>query len=233
MLLSGLLFGLLSSLHCLGMCGPIALMLPVSRENQTKKTLQIITYHLGRILAYSGLGLLFGILGSGFYLAGFQQHLSIVLGVLMIVFVVVPEHKIFTFYPLKGLVHFSQWVKQQLAFQFKRKTWDAFLAIGFANGLLPCGLVYVALFGALAMPTVGERVLFMTLFGLGTIPLMSIMVYIATHITQAVRHKMLKLIPVVVFIMGAWLIIRGLGLNIPYVSPDKLHLFIQFKSNCH
>ena len=94
MLFSAIIFGLISSLHCIGMCGPIAMMLPVSHNNPTKKVLQIMVYHFGRIFSYSILGFVFGLLGRGLYLAGFQQNVSIIVGVLMILVAIIPE-KIF------------------------------------------------------------------------------------------------------------------------------------------
>ena len=90
MLLTAIVFGLLGSFHCIGMCGPIAFMLPVDRTNQTKRILQISVYHLGRLISYGILGLLFGLLGKGFNFFGFQQYLSIAIGVIMILVVVLP-----------------------------------------------------------------------------------------------------------------------------------------------
>ena len=101
MLYTALFFGLISSFHCIGMCGPIAMMLPVDHKNPSKKALQILTYHLGRLTAYGSLGLVFGILGRGFYLAGLQQTISITVGILMILIVVIPE-KLFAKYNLKS-----------------------------------------------------------------------------------------------------------------------------------
>ena len=91
MLYTAILFGLISSFHCIGMCGPIAMMLPVDRNNEAKKISQLSVYHIGRLFAYASLGLLFGMLGKGFFLAGMQQQLSITVGVLMIIITVVPE----------------------------------------------------------------------------------------------------------------------------------------------
>ena len=91
MLFTAFIFGLISSFHCIGMCGPIALMLPVDRSNQAKKVTQIISYHLGRLTAYGTIGLLFGILGKGFYLAGVQQNLSLFIGIAMIMVLLIPE----------------------------------------------------------------------------------------------------------------------------------------------
>ena len=92
MLWSAVLFGLLGSFHCVGMCGPIAFMLPVDRNHSAKKIVQITAYHFGRILAYSIIGLIFGLVGKGLYIFGLQQQLSIFAGILMIVIVLIPVH---------------------------------------------------------------------------------------------------------------------------------------------
>ena len=76
--------GLLGSLHCIGMCGPIAFALPLNRQNNFQASLGGLTYNLGRLLTYFLLGSLFGVLGFGFALAGAQQWISIVVGVFMI-----------------------------------------------------------------------------------------------------------------------------------------------------
>ena len=91
MLYTAIIFGLISSLHCIGMCGPIAMMLPVDHKAPSKKALQVLIYHLGRLTSYGILGLVFGLLGRGFYMAGIQQQLSIAVGIGMIVLAVVPE----------------------------------------------------------------------------------------------------------------------------------------------
>ncbi|MBQ0767877.1 MAG: sulfite exporter TauE/SafE family protein, partial [Bizionia sp.] len=84
MLLSALIFGLLGSFHCVGMCGPIAFLLPIDRKNKTKRVLQLFSYHAGRLLTYAVLGFIFGLVGKSLNLFGFQQQLSIIIGVLMI-----------------------------------------------------------------------------------------------------------------------------------------------------
>ena len=88
MLWSALIFGLLGSFHCVGMCGPIAFMLPVDRSNSTNKIFQIFTYHFGRLLAYALIGLFFGLVGKSLYIFGLQQQLSIFIGILMIIAVI-------------------------------------------------------------------------------------------------------------------------------------------------
>ncbi|GAA4070150.1 sulfite exporter TauE/SafE family protein [Flavobacterium cheonanense] len=215
------------------MCGPIAMMLPVDRSNPTKKVIQIMLYHLGRLSAYASLGLIFGILGKGFYMAGIQQHISIIVGILMIVIVLIPERVFMKYNFSKPVYKLISNVKTSLGNQFKRKSPDALFTIGLLNGFLPCGLVYAALFGAIAMQNVTLGVTYMLLYGLGTIPMMSAVVYISNFLSIPIRSKMQKLIPVVTVIIGTLFILRGLGLDIDYISPSNMNLFVQANANCH
>jgi sulfite exporter TauE/SafE len=124
-------------------------------------------------------------------------------------------------------------MKQTLGSHFKNKSYKSLFIIGLLNGLLPCGMVYVALFGAIAMQSAGFGVLYMLLFGLGTVPMMSVVVYVNSFLTVPFRNKIQKVIPYVGVIIGVLFILRGLGLGIPYVSPSNMSLFIQEKANCH
>lgn len=233
MLYTALLLGIISSLHCVGMCGPIAMMLPVDRTNPSRKALQILVYHLGRLTAYGLLGLVFGLLGRGFYLAGMQQHLSITVGVLMIVVAVVPEKVLARYNFSKPVYKVIAAIKSHLGQQFKRKSVDALFTIGLLNGFLPCGMVYAALFGALAMPNLMSSMSYMFLYGIGTVPLLSAVVYASQWISMPVRQRIQKLIPVVAVCIGLLFIVRGLGLGIPYVSPSTMNLYVQAQANCH
>lgn len=233
MVYTAFFLGLVSSLHCIGMCGPIAMMLPVDHNNPEKKALQVMTYHLGRLSAYAIIGFLFGLLGRGFFLAGIQQELSVVLGILMIFVIVVPE-KLFLSYSISKPVYLLiVKAKSALGSQFKKKSFSSLFAIGLLNGFLPCGLVYVALFGAMAMQQVALGTVFMVLFGLGTVPLMSSVVYAHSFFSLPVRNKVRKVIPFVGIVIGVLFIFRGLGLGIPFVSPSNISLFIQEQPGCH
>ena len=233
MLYSAFLFGLISSFHCIGMCGPIAMMLPVDRTNQAKKVTQIITYHVGRLTAYGTIGFVFGLLGKGFFLAGIQQNLSIFIGVAMIVVVLIPE-KIFAKYNFsKPVYRLISKIKTALGSQFRNNSYKSWFTIGLLNGFLPCGMVYVALFGAIAMQSESLGVLYMILFGLGTVPMMSSIVYINSFLTVPIRNKIQKVIPYVAVLIGCLFILRGLGLGIPYISPSNMSLFVQGDPNCH
>ena len=233
MLYSALIFGLISSFHCVGMCGPIAMMLPVDRNNEAKKITQIITYHIGKLTAYGILGLVFGLLGRSFYLAGMQQQLSIIVGVLMIVVALVPE-KIFAKYNFsKPIYKVITKVKSNLGQQFKNKSYKSLFTIGLLNGFLPCGMVYVAIFGAIAMQSVSLGVLYMILFGIGTIPMLTAVIYVSNLLSFSFRGTLQKMIPVVAVVIGMLFILRGLGLDIPYLSPSNMSLFVQPEANCH
>ena len=209
------------------------MMLPVDRNNEAKKISQLSVYHLGRLIAYASLGLLFGLLGKGLFLAGMQQQLSITVGILMIIITVVPEKTLANYNFSKPIYKVISKVKSNLGSQFKNRSYKSFFTIGLLNGYLPCGMVYVALFGALAMPNIELSILYMLLFGLGTVPMMSMVVLITNLVSIPIRNTIQKVIPVLAVCIGILFIIRGLGLNISYVSPSTMSLFVQSEASCH
>lgn len=219
MWISALLLGILGSFHCVGMCGPIAFLLPVNRQNNWIKAGQIFLYHLGRILAYSTIGVIFGLVGKSFSLFGLQQQLSIAIGVLMILVIVVPSRYLNKFHISRPVYKLISKVKSALGKELKKKTPDTFLTIGFLNGFLPCGLVYMAVFGAVASGNAVQGSAYMALFGMGTIPLMTTAIYISSVITASVKKNIRQILPVLVVLIGCWFIFRGMGLGIPYISP--------------
>lgn len=232
MLFSGFILGLISSLHCIGMCGPIAMMLPVDHKNPAKKIVQLLTYHTGRMLSYMAFGLIFGLLGRGLFLAGFQQQLSIVIGILIVAFVLVPEKVLAQYTFSKPIYRIILKVKSSLGNQLKSRSYKALFSIGILNGLLPCGLVYTALFGATAMQDELLGMSYMLLYGLGTIPMMSGIVYVSNLLTVQGRNKIQKIIPFVAVSIGILFILRGLGLGIEYLSPSNMSLFVQNSPTC-
>ena len=232
MLYTALLFGLLGSFHCVGMCGPIAFLLPVDRTNNFKKIGQIFLYHFGRILAYSIIGLVFGLVGKSLNLFGFQQQLSILIGVLMIAVIFIPI-KTFNKYNFSKTIYKAvSKVKSALGKELKKKTPDTFLTIGFLNGFLPCGLVYMAVFGAIASGNPLQGSLYMAMFGLGTIPLMTSAIYLGNFLNGQVRQRIRKAIPMLVVIIGGLFIVRGLGLGIPYISPKPMTETVDSNIDC-
>jgi len=141
MLWTALVLGLAGSFHCIGMCGPIAFVLPVDRSSNVKVFYQTFLYNFGRLISYSLIGLLFGFIGKGLYLAGFQQRLSVLMGVIMIATIIIPI-SIFNKYNFsKPLYKIIAQVKSKLGFYLNKKSNKALFLIGFFNGFLHCGLV--------------------------------------------------------------------------------------------
>lgn len=233
MLYTALLFGLLSSLHCVGMCGPIALMLPVGNAKGIAKYSRIALYHLGRLIAYASIGLLFGLVGRGLFLAGVQQRLSIVIGVAMILVSLISEKSLGKYAISKPIFRLLSTLKSALGEQFKSRSLHSFFTIGFLNGFLPCGMVYVALFGAIAMQTAASGSLYMLVFGLGTLPLMSSVSVLSNRLSLRTRNTIQRYIPFFAIALGLLFIMRGLGMGIPYVSPAQTSLFVQQHPTCH
>jgi len=234
MVFAGFILGLLGSLHCIGMCGPIAMILPVSKTNTTKKHVQIFLYHFGRIVTYNLLGTLFGLVGKGLFLTGIQQQLSIIIGVVMIVLVLFPTINHRLTFKVSPLTRLLTKLKLQLGLYLKKESYYAVFTIGFFNGFLPCGMVYIALVGAIAMSSLPESILYMSLYGLGTIPLLSVLIYVKDAFSITFRSKLQKIIPVFVVALGMLFIVRGLGLDIPYLSPAETSLFISTNPKlCH
>jgi len=233
MLWSAIILGLLGSFHCIGMCGPIAFMLPVDRTNSTKKVIQISIYHLGRVLAYSLIGLIFGLVGKSLCIFGLQQQLSIVIGIIMIVVVLIPVQTFNKYNFSKPIYKIISKVKSALGKALKKKTADTFLTIGFLNGFLPCGLVYMAVFASITTGNAFQGALYMMLFGLGTIPLMTTAIYLGKFLNAAIKQRIQKAIPIFVVIIGLLFVLRGLGLGIPYLSPAPVYDLVSGGVDCN
>ena len=231
--LAGLLMGSLGSVHCIGMCGPIALSLPVVQEKPSSKFIGTLLYNTGRVATYTALGAIFGMVGQGFSFFGLQQWLSISLGILILVFLVIPTGKIMRG---NGAGSLFMRLRTKLAAFFAQRNYHSLFSIGLLNGLLPCGMIYMAIAAALSTAAVGKSSLFMTGFGLGTFPVMWSLSFFGSFISLRVRQHIKKLYPYIMFAMGALLIMRGMGLDIPYISPATTGVNIGNTAaaiNCH
>jgi len=225
--------GLLGSLHCIGMCGPITLALPVFRNSTFSLLTSRLLYNLGRTITYALMGGLIGLVGQGISMAGAQRWLSIIAGILLILIVIIPSRISSRIAVLKPAHHFTAFIKEKFGGLLKKRTLHSTFLIGLINGFLPCGLVYVALTGALATGGILEGVLYMSFFGLGTIPLMFVFSLAGQFISNGVRRRFTRLIPTFIVVLGILFILRGMNLGIPYVSP-KLEGDEQMEMiNCH
>lgn len=228
---TGFALGIMGSFHCLGMCGPIALSLPVDKSRPLYAVLSNLFYQLGRVSTYAILGFLFGWLGKGIQLAGIQQYLSIGVGVAMIALVVFPRATSFFSQPLTGRwLRYTTPLKSALGKMMRHDQPQSRYVFGLLNGLLPCGLVYVALVGAVGMGSALEGAAYMALFGLGTIPMMFMAMFAGSIIRVSLRQRLQKLVPIVVVVIGMMFILRGMGLGIKYLSPPDRALEIHTES---
>lgn len=219
-IISGFTLGAAGSLHCVGMCGPLSLALPVHHLSKAEKFFSLLLYQTGRILTYSIIGLLFGLAGRRIYIAGYQQWFSIGLGIIVVGLAVL-------YFLQKRAVHVGFFSKfylfvQSLIVKLLRSSAGpgSFLLLGMANGLLPCGMIYIALASTLSFSAVNESVVFMAMFGAGTIPAMMLVAYAGQAMKFELRLLLRKAVPFFILSMGVLLILRGMNLGIPFISPE-------------
>ena len=216
--ISGFTLGLISSFHCIGMCGAFAFALPTNHLSFAKKISGILLYNAGRVTTYSLLGLIFGLAGRQIYLGGFQQKLSILIGVIILI-VVLQSFFNKTVFHIKFIDQFNGRIQQTISSFIKKTKFYDFFAIGLANGLLPCGMVYFAITGALVAGSISGGVMFMAFFGLGTMPLMISISYFGLVVNLSIRNNIKKAMPFFMCAMAVLLILRGMNLGIPFISP--------------
>ncbi len=217
--ITALVVGFLGSLHCIGMCGPIAVALPVPNSSNISFITGRLLYNVGRVVSYAMLGAIFGLLGSRIVLFGYQQGLSIALGVMIILFVLLPTKWKYKFSALAPVQKIINPLKLSIGKLFKQSSFSSLFLIGFLNGFLPCGFVYIGLAGAMAAGNAISGMGVMMMFGIGTIPAMFAVSVFGKYITINIRRKLTKVIPVLAVLLAVIFILRGLNLGIPYLSP--------------
>lgn len=233
-ILAAFVVGLVGSLHCIGMCGPIAIALPVPNSSNLSFLIGRILYNLGRVVTYSFLGMILGLIGGRIALAGAQQVVSIVLGVVIIIAVLLPQKykNYFAQHPL--IQKLAHPLKSNIGVLFSKGTFSAMFLIGILNGFLPCGLVYVALAGAIASGDAISGAAVMILFGLGTVPAMFAASVFGKFINIGIRTKIRKAVPVLAIILGVIFVLRGMNLGIKYISPKiNVQTEVSTEMECH
>ena len=218
-ILTAFTIGFLGSFHCIGMCGPIAIALPVPNSSNLSFFTGRVLYNIGRVVTYSFLGFLFGLVGGKIALAGAQQVVSIILGVVIIIAVLLPQRYKNIFVQHKFVQKLAQPLKSNISILFKKGTLSSLFLIGILNGFLPCGFVYIGLAGSIASGNAISGAAVMMLFGLGTVPAMFAATVFGKFINVGIRTKLRKAIPVFAILLAAVFIMRGLNLGIPYLSP--------------
>lgn len=210
--------GLIGSFHCLGMCGPIAMALPMGHRTNSSRFLGGVIYNLGRIFTYSLLGLVLGLAGDLLISPKIQNIVSITFGVLIAVYLLLPS-KTKTALKISPNQALLIRLRKQIAKFLYIENNSSLFGIGMLNGLLPCGMIYLALTSSFLAGSAIKGSLFMFSFGLGTFPVMLAAVFFGSFVNQHIRSKLRRLVPVFLFFMAALLIVRGMNLGIPYLSP--------------
>ncbi|HEY0244388.1 MAG TPA: sulfite exporter TauE/SafE family protein [Mucilaginibacter sp.] len=210
--------GLFGSVHCIGMCGPLAFAVPVAQNKWWLIVGDKLLYNIGRVISYSFLGLLIGFIGRQFWIAGLQQGISLLSGMLIIMAGLSTILKV-RFYKSKFFSAFLLPVNRLIGYALKRHA--GHLVIGLLNGFLPCGFVYLAMIGAVNTPSPIAAAQFMFWFGMGTFPLMLLATISSGFVGPLVRRRINNVMPYLMLCLGFWFVLRGLNLNIPYLSPAK------------
>ena len=221
-LIAGLTLGFASSFHCVGMCGPIALALPINRKNSVTRFLSILSYHVGKTTTYIGIGVLSSLAGKVFFVNGLQQVLSIALGFVIVLSLVLPRFINPNHYTPGFITKAYQRLRNKFSHLLAQRSLGAIIGIGLLNGLLPCGMVYMAAAASAALGDVFNASLFMIGFGIATLPAL-LAVQTFSLYNKNSRYYLRRAFPVMMGAVGVLLILRGLNLGIPYVSPSINH----------
>lgn len=219
-ILSAWFMGFIGSTHCIGMCGPLAMALPVSSRSKWGKLFLALTYNLGRVTTYTILGAGIGA-GSALVIpTALQSSFSISVGVLMLlialILFVLQRKRTIQILPEKWIKKVSHLIVSRM--QSGRNV-DVFI-IGLLNGLLPCALVYAALVTAFASGSVLNSMVFMLFFGFGTLPAMWGVLFFSQWITQAIRQRLNAIFPLMYVLMGILLIARGIQAPAGPIPPE-------------
>jgi uncharacterized protein len=207
MFITALFIGFLGSLHCAGMCSPLA----IAVTNLSKPAfINRFIYNGGRILSYGFQGLIAASVGSLFEFTGLQTMLSISLGILLILagFAGITSFNI----PFlsSAIQKSTTFIKIKLGDFIKKKTKLSLIITGTLNGLLPCGLTYMALTYCLTIINPIEGFFYMLVFGLGTLPVMLGLTTVIQTLMLKFNFSVRRLTTVTMVILGVMLISRSL-----------------------
>ncbi|MEO8068938.1 MAG: sulfite exporter TauE/SafE family protein [Flavobacteriales bacterium] len=221
MLVTAIVLGAAGSAHCIGMCGPIALAVPSMGTTSASRWVSTFILNMGRLSTYVLLGAAIGTFGQGLRLIGSQQVVSIVAGAVLLLSVLVPG--LLERWSPNGRIALSiSRLRSSLAKNLHRTAPEAIFFTGALNGMLPCGLVYAALLAATSMESVVGSMGYMALFALGTWPALIALRMSGGLIGQATRAKLRRAAPFLVACLAVLMILRGMELGIPMISPPAI-----------
>lgn len=229
-ILTGFIVGILGSVHCIGMCGPIVVALPGGFGKTTRLVVSRLLYSSGRVVTYILMGILVGLIGKSIVLAGFQRWLSVAAGIGIILAVLLPANITQRIFPAKFNYLVVERIKTAWGKLLQKRTMTSMFAIGLLNGMLPCGFLYAGLAAAATTGSAVSAAGYMAMFGLGTVPALLATSLFGPLLNLRARQYLLRLLPVGAVVLGLLLVLRGMNLGIPYISPK---LETETHSCCH
>ncbi|MGN1329791.1 MAG: sulfite exporter TauE/SafE family protein [Clostridia bacterium] len=208
----GMLFlvGLLTSVHCISMCGGINLSQSInSVKNEGKILKSNVLYNLGRVISYTVIGGIVGTIGSVITLNGiFKGLIAIIAGIIMIIMGI----NMLDIFPT--LRKFNIRIPKKLAIALnKSKRGKTSFYIGLVNGFMPCGPLQAMQVYALSTGNFLRGAISMFLFSLGTVPLMFGFGTVASKLNKKFAEKMLTVSAIIIFILGIGMLSNGLSLS--------------------
>ena len=215
---TGFLLGLTANFHCLGMCGPIALMIPLDRTSNWTITFGLIQYHLGRIFVYAMFGAILGVVGLTMQFIGWLQWLSIAAGILLILLAWKNVLR-FTSKTSTGLGWMFNKLQKVRSAALRSKSPLKLFALGAVNGFLPCGMIYAALVNAVLAGDFVTSGLAMVSFGIGTLPVLIAVSFFGSKFKSFKSAQWSKAMPYFLTVLGLLIVLRGMNLGIKYISP--------------
>lgn len=221
----GFSLGLVSSLHCVGMCGPLILSIPAPKFTihnflYNKSIYNPIAYNIGRILTYVFIGIVIGLFGELVKITFLHQQISIFAGGLMLLTGVATKFEANNIIKSKFINKIFSILKAQISSLLKTQNTSKMFLLGILNGFLPCGMVYMAILSSLAWGNINSTIIYVASFGLGTSPLLISLFFFSGFLSNKLRLKSQKIIPIITIMIGLIVVFRGMGLGIPYLSPD-------------
>ena len=217
-IIAGATLGLATWLHCVGMCGPLLAVFADSRGADTGLRIGMLAHHAGRVATYIVLGLIVGAAADVLRIIVVGSTVSIIVGSAMIIVAVTQLFGVHFRIPTLAADLLRRAGRRVSSSSFSIAGVRPFMR-GIVNGLLPCGVSLSAIIASATIPNVPLRVLFLTSFGMATVPALFCVGMMLRRLTQAWQERVASAVTVVMLLIGMAVLVRGLALDLPYLSP--------------
>jgi uncharacterized protein len=216
--------GLVTSLHCAGMCGPLACMLSPTRGERADATTINSVYHLSRVAGYTMLGLLAGSLGAVprvFFSSGFVQWFPWAMVTFFVLVALRLDHR------LPRLVWLSRWTLKIQSRLRSRPRVQVAAVMGALTPVLPCGPLYFLVALAAMSGSAARGAEFMLAFGIGTVPLLWVAQtqfgWLRRHMTPVALSRFQTGLALTAAAVITWRMRAALGFEGPSVDNFLCH----------